>query len=82
MASNLTLKNPGNDSGLMKIPSHKLATVTLNYKIYSTLSSLKFYRHSLNLSLKTQLIKTLALPHFDYASILFKQTDKTRAKTL
>ena len=41
----------------------KLATTN----IHSTLSSLKFYRHSLNPTLKTHIIEAPALPHYDNA---------------
>ena len=46
------------------------------------MSSLKFHRKSLNASLRKQLIQTLALTHFDYASITFMNSDKTRPLAL
>ena len=66
-------------------------TSTLNWKpqvdhilkkVYSSLGSLKFYRTSLSTSLRIQLTKSLILPHFDYASIVFIDLDKTRTLEL
>ena len=51
-------------------------------KVFSSLGSLKFYRKSLSTSLRTQLIKSLVLPHFDYASIVFIGLDKSRTLEL
>ena len=51
-------------------------------KIYASLSSLNFHRKSLNVWLRKQLIQSLALPHFDYASIIFMISDKTRSHAL
>ena len=68
-----------------------LMTPTLNWqpqissitsRVYATLSSLKFHRKSLNAPLRKQLIQSLALPHFDYASIAFMNSDKTRSLAL
>ena len=51
-------------------------------KVHSSLGSLHFYRKSLSFSLKKQLILSLVLPHFDYASIAFINLDKTRTSQL
>ena len=51
-------------------------------KVFSSLGSLKFYRKSLSTSLRIQLIKSLVLPHFDYASIVFIGLDKSRTLEL
>ena len=51
-------------------------------KIYATLRSLNFHSKSLNVPLRKQLIQTLALPHFDYASIKFMNSDKSRSLAL
>ena len=67
--------------GLLMTPSlnwHPQISSITN-KVYTTLSSLKFHRKSLNLPLRKQLIQTLALSHFDYASITFMNSDKTQA---
>ena len=55
---------------------------SITNKIYATLSSLHFYRKSLNIPLRKQLIQTLALPRFDYASITFMNSDRTRSLAL
>ena len=61
-------------------------TSTLNWKpqvghilkkVYSSLGSLKFDRKSLSTSLRIQLTKSLILLHFDYASMVFIDLDKT-----
>ena len=54
----------------------RIASIT--NKIYSTLSSLKFHRKSLSQTFSKNLIQTLALPHFDYCSIVFMNLDKTQ----
>ena len=51
-------------------------------KLYSTLSSLKFHEKSLSQTLRKHLIQALALPHFDYCSIVFMHADKTRTLAL
>ena len=51
-------------------------------KVHSSLGSLHFYRKSLSFTLKKQLILSLVLPHFDYASIAFIDLDKTRISQL
>ena len=50
---------------------------TFNGKSCTSLSSLKFRRKSLNAPLRKHLIQTLAFTHFDYASIMFMNFDKT-----
>ena len=66
-------------------------TSTLNWKpqvdhvlkkVYSSLGSLNFYRKSLSTSLRIQLTKSLILPHFNYASIVFIDLDKSRTLEL
>ena len=66
-------------------------TLTLNWspyvnniprKVHFSLGSLNFYHRSLAIPLKKQLVLTLALPHFDYASIVFINLDKTGSKQL
>ena len=51
-------------------------------RVYSSLSTLRFHRRSLSLTLKTQLIKSLLIPHFDYASVAYMHVDKTRGNDL
>ena len=51
-------------------------------KVFFYLGSLKFYRKFLSTSLRTQLIKSLVFPHFDYASIVFIGLDKSRTLEL
>ena len=51
-------------------------------KVYATLASLRFHRRSLPFNLKVQLIKSLVIPHFDYASIVYMHVDKTRGLDL
>ena len=51
-------------------------------KIYASLSSLNFHRKSLHAPLRKHLIQSLAPPHFDYASIIFMNSDKTRTRAL
>ena len=46
-------------------------------KVFSSLGSLKFYRKSLPISLRIQLIKSFVLPHFNYASIVSIGLDKS-----
>ena len=53
--------------------------ISITNKINATLSSLNFHRKSLNVPLRKPLMQTLALPHFDYASITFMNSDKTRS---
>ena len=55
---------------------------SITNKIYATLSSLNFHGESLNDPLRKQLIQTLALSHFGYASITFMNSDKTRSLAL
>ena len=50
-------------------------------KVYSSLGSLKFYL-KLSTSLGIQLTKSLILPHFDYASIVYIDLHKTRTLEL
>ena len=50
---------------------------SITNKIYATLSTLNFYLKSLNIPFRKQLIQTLALLHFDYASIKFTNSDRT-----
>ena len=47
-------------------------------KVYAALAFLRFHRRSLPFTLKTQLIKSLVILHFDYASIIYIHVDKTR----
>ena len=70
--------------GLLMPPSLNWQSqiTSITNKVYTKLSSLKFHRKSLNLPLKKQLIQTLALPHFHYASKTFMNFDKTRALSL
>ena len=51
-------------------------------KVHCSLGSLNFYRKALSISLKKQLVLTLVLTHFDYASIVFIDLDKTRTLQL
>ena len=51
-------------------------------KVHFSLGSLNFYRRLLAIPLKKQLILTLVLPHFNYASIVFIDLDKSRTKQL
>ena len=51
-------------------------------KVHSSLDSLHFYRKSLSFSFKKQLILSLVLSLFDYASIAFIDLDKTRISQL
>ena len=51
-------------------------------KVYSSLAALRFHRRSMSFALKTQLIKSLVIPHFDYASVTYMHVDKTRGKEL
>ena len=51
-------------------------------KVHSSLGSLNFYRRALSIPLKKQLVLTLVLPHFDYASVVFIDLDKTRTQEL
>ena len=51
-------------------------------KVFPSLDSLKFYRKSLSTSLRIQLIKSLVLSHFDYASIGFISLKKSRTLEL
>ena len=46
-------------------------------KVHSSLGSLNFNRKALSITLKKQLVLTLVLPHFDYASVVFIDLDKT-----
>ena len=51
-------------------------------KVYSSLGSLKFYRKSPSTSLRIPIKKYLIPSHFDYASIVFIDLDKTRTLEL
>lgn len=51
-------------------------------KVYATLSTLRFYRRALSRDLKIMLVESLALPHFDYASVVYHDLDKERTKQL
>ena len=51
-------------------------------KVYGALAFLRFHRRSLSFSLKTQLIESLVIPHFDYASVGYMHVDKTRGLDL
>lgn len=68
-----------------------LFTPTLNWepqvnlilqKVYSALSSLKFHRNSLNFSLRKQLVQSLVMPYFDYASIVFLDLNNSQQSSL
>ena len=47
-------------------------------KVYAALASMRFYRRSLSFTLKTKLIKSLVIPHFDYASVVYMHVDNTK----
>ena len=51
-------------------------------KVYSYLAILRLHRRSLSFTLKTQLIKSLVIPHFDYTSVIYMHVDKTRGNYL
>ena len=51
-------------------------------EVYGFLKSLNFYPRSLSFEIKKQLVQTLAMPHFDYASVVYNHLDKTRGKCL
>lgn len=61
-------------SSTLDFKSH---TKMISSKIYSSLFSLRFFRHSLSKSLRIHLVQSLLLPHFDYASSVFLYLDKT-----
>ena len=50
-------------------------------KVHYSLQSLNFYCQTLAIPLKKQLILTLVLPHFNYASIVFIDLDKSRTNS-
>ena len=47
-------------------------------KVYSALSTLCFHKSALSSGLRTQLVKTLVFPNFDYASLIYMDLDLTR----
>ena len=47
-------------------------------KVYAALASLRSHRRSLSFTLKTQLIMSLVIPHFDYALVVYMHVEKTR----
>ena len=49
-------------------------------KVHSFFRSLNFYRRALSIPSKRQLVLTLALPHFDYASVVFIDLEKTHTQ--
>lgn len=51
-------------------------------KVYRSLHSLKFYRKSMSIGLRKNLVETLVLPHYSYASIVFADVDETRLNEL
>ena len=83
-----------NSTGIKYVDSIKnlgaMMTSTLNWdfhvikiqaKVYGSLKSLNFHRRSSSFEIKKQLIRTLVMPHFDYASVVFNHLDKTRGKS-
>ena len=51
-------------------------------KVYVSLKSLNFHRKAFSFEIKKQLIQTLVIPQFDYASVVYSHLDKTRGKSL
>ena len=47
-------------------------------KVYAPLASLRYHRRSQSFTLKIQLIKSLVIPHFDYALVIYMHVYKTR----
>ena len=51
-------------------------------KVYGALGTLRFYHKALSFNFRLQLVKSLVIPHLDYASLVYMDVDLTRGKDL
>ena len=55
----------------------KMHTGEITRRVYSTLHTLRFHRHSLSRSLRKTFVESLVFPRFDYACVVYHYLDKT-----
>ena len=60
----------------------KMHTGEITRRVYSTLHTLRFHRHSLSRSLTKTLVESLVFPRFNYACVVYHHLDKPRIRTL
>ena len=51
-------------------------------KVYGALNTLRFHRNALSFRFRIQLVRTLVLPHFDYAALIYMDVDLTMGQEL
>ena len=51
-------------------------------KFYSSISTLHFHKNSIASSLRMQLVNTFVFPHFDYAALIYMDSNLTRGLDL
>ena len=56
----------------------KMHTGEITRRVYSSLHTLRFHRHSLSRSLRKTLVESLVFPRFNYACVVYHHLDKTR----
>ena len=56
----------------------KMHTGEITRRVYSTLHTLRFHRHSLSRLLRKTLVESLVFPRFDYACVVYHHFDQTR----
>ena len=61
---------------------HHFAVGKIHSKVYGALRALNFHCQSFLFELKKKLIQTLAMPHFEYVSVVCNHIEKTRGKYL
>ena len=60
----------------------KRHTSEITRRVYSTLHTLRFHRHSLSRSLRKTLVESLVFPRFDYACVVYHHLGNTRIKKI